>query len=74
MIVKQFHITGKKTGSDEFSHPSLAYTSFATFQEALQDAKEWHEQFGDAYAIWFRERIVGVYDLRGHIPLDPEFR
>lgn len=71
--IKQFFVTGTKRDGT-FSSPELPLESCATFPEALQEAREWHEQFGDAYAIWYRDRLIGTYDVRGHVPLSPEFR
>lgn len=74
MTFRRYTVTGP--GPDgEFVRPSrqsLKSLTFFDLDAAKLEAKELHEQFGDAFAIWFDDRIVAIHDLRGYIPLCPE--
>jgi len=79
-VIKQYAVSGGVFCEDRFVHPKefsvrqVRDLMFATLDEAKRCAREYHEQFGDAFAVWFRDRQVGVHGTRGYVPLDPEFK
>lgn len=73
--IKQYAVSGP-SGGVPFLPPSRVERKlhFFTLEEAVHEAKSLHEQFGDVFAVWFRQRIVGTFDARGYVMLVPGFR
>jgi len=73
---KRYVVTGPDRETGEFVKPSrltlVSNFSFATFPEAAREAREYHEQFGDAFAVWFDDRLVAIADMRGLVMLCPD--
>lgn len=72
-VYRRYMVTGPSRMTGEFVRPSVSGKVFATLDEARMEARELHEQFGDAFAVWFRGRIVGRWGREGYVPLEPDF-